>query len=109
MEMISTKIFSVAPMMDWTDTHCRYFMRLLNSDILLYTEMITADALLFGDKSKHLKYNDEEHPIALQLGGSDPEKLRQAAIIAADYGYVEINLNIGCRVIVCNKDLLVHV
>lgn len=94
--MISTKIFSVAPMMDWTDTHCRYFMRLLNSNILLYTEMITADALLFGDKSKHLKYNDEEHPIALQLGGSDPEKLKQAAIIAAACGYDEINLNIGC-------------
>ena len=94
--MISTKIISVAPMMDWTDTHCRYFLRLLNQDIFLYTEMITAEALLFGDKNNHLKFNEEEHPIALQLGGSDPNKMRQAAKMAADFGYDEINLNIGC-------------
>lgn len=94
--MISTKIISVAPMMDWTDTHCRYFLRLLNQDIFLYTEMITAEALLFGDKNNHLKFNEEEHPIALQLGGSDPDKMRQAAKMAADFGYDEINLNIGC-------------
>jgi len=90
------KIFSVAPMMDWTDSHCRYFMRLLNPNILLYTEMITANALLFGNKSKYLQYNYEEHPIALQLGGSDPSMMKQAAMMGKDYGYDEINLNIGC-------------
>ena len=90
------KIFSVAPMMDWTDSHCRYFMRLLNPNILLYTEMITANALLFVNKSKYLQYNYEEHPIALQLGGSDPSMMKQAAMMGKDYGYDEINLNIGC-------------
>ncbi len=94
--MRNSKIISVAPMMDWTDSHCRYFMRLLNPNILLYSEMITAEALLYGNAKKYLHFNNEEHPIALQLGGSDPCKLKQSAILAEDEGYDEVNLNIGC-------------
>ena len=87
---------SVAPMMDWTDTHCRYFFRLLNPTIRLYTEMITAQAVLKGDRDRLLGFNATEKPLALQLGGSEPEILRLAAEIAANYPYDEINLNIGC-------------
>lgn len=88
--------FSVAPMMDWTDRHDRYFMRLMSKRARLYTEMVTADAVRFGDRDKLLAYNNEEHPLALQLGGSDPTALAEAAKIGEDYGYDEINLNVGC-------------
>ena len=88
--------FSVAPMMDWTDRHDRYFMRLMSKRARLYTEMVTADAVRFGDREKLLAYNQEEHKLALQLGGSDPQALAEAAKIGEDYGYDEINLNVGC-------------
>ena len=88
--------FSVAPMMDWTDRHDRYFMRLMSKRARLYTEMVTADAVRYGDRDKLLAYNEEEHPLALQLGGSDPQALAEAAKIGEDYGYDEINLNVGC-------------
>lgn len=87
---------SIAPMMDWTDRHCRYFHRLLSPHALLYTEMVTTGAIIHGDKDRHLQFNEAEHPVALQLGGSDPKALAQCAKIGADYGYDEINLNIGC-------------
>lgn len=87
---------SVAPMMDWTDRHCRYLHRLMSSQALLYTEMVTAPAVLNGDRGRLLDFNAEEHPIALQLGGSDPAQLAKAAKIAAEWGYDEINLNCGC-------------
>jgi tRNA-dihydrouridine synthase A len=89
-------LLAVAPMMDCTDRHCRYFLRLMSKKIRLYTEMVTAQAILRGDRQKLLRYNISEHPIALQLGGSDPQQLQQCAKIAEDYGYDEINLNIGC-------------
>jgi tRNA-dihydrouridine synthase A len=87
---------SVAPMMDWTDRHCRYFLRGFAPDLLLYTEMVTASAILRGDRDKLLEYSPEEHPVALQLGGCEPDYLAEAARIGADYGYDEINLNCGC-------------
>ncbi len=87
---------SVAPMMDWTDRHCRYFHRLMSRHALLYTEMVTSAALVNGEASRHLAYDAAEHPVALQLGGSDPAELAQAVKIAAPYGYDEINLNVGC-------------
>lgn len=87
---------SVAPMMDWTDRHCRYFHRLLSPTILLYTEMVTSSALIHGDRERFLRYNNEEHPIALQLGGSDPQDLALCAQMGEDKGYDEINLNCGC-------------
>jgi tRNA-dihydrouridine synthase A len=83
-------------MMEWTDRHCRFFHRLLTRRTLLYTEMVTAAAILFGDKEKLLGFDPFEQPLALQLGGSDPAQLAKAARIAADYGYDEINLNVGC-------------
>lgn len=83
-------------MMDGTDRHCRFFHRLLSRRALLYTEMITAEAILHGDRDYLLGFDEREHPVALQLGGSDPEKLAQTAKIGADYGYDEINLNVGC-------------
>ncbi len=83
-------------MMDWTDRHCRYFHRLLTRHALLYTEMVTADAIIHGKRDRLLGFDPREQPVALQLGGSDPEGLAQAARIGADYGYVEINLNVGC-------------
>lgn len=88
--------FSVAPLMDWTDRHCRAFHRVLTSRALLYTEMLTADAIIHGDRERLLGYDAMEHPVALQLGGSDPAKMAEAASIGAAYGYDEINLNIGC-------------
>jgi tRNA-dihydrouridine synthase A len=88
--------FCVAPMMDWTDRHCRVFHRQLTRHALLYTEMVTADAVLRGDRQRLIGFSPEEHPIALQLGGSDANKLSQAARIAEDFGYDEINLNVGC-------------
>jgi tRNA-dihydrouridine synthase A len=83
-------------MMDWTDRHCRFFHRLLTRRALLYTEMVTAEAVLHGDRGRLLGFNPEEHPVALQLGGSDPARLAEAAAIGADHGYDEINLNVGC-------------
>jgi tRNA-dihydrouridine synthase A len=83
-------------MMDWTDRHCRFFHRLLTRRARLYTEMVTADALLFGPRERLLGFDALEHPLALQLGGSDPARLAQAARIGADFGYDEINLNCGC-------------
>jgi tRNA-dihydrouridine synthase A len=90
------RTLSVAPMMDWTDRHCRYFHRILAPDALLYTEMVTTGAILHGDADRFLAYNPEEHPLALQLGGSDPEDLVACARIAEQRGYDEINLNVGC-------------
>lgn len=87
---------SVAPMMDWTDRHCRYLHRLLSREALLYTEMVTAPALVRGGALHLLDHSPEEHPVALQLGGSDPEELAQAARIGEEAGYDEINLNCGC-------------
>jgi len=87
---------SVAPMMDWTDRHCRYFLRGFAPRALLYTEMITAAAILRGDRERLLAFDREEHPVALQLGGSDPNDLARAARIGAETGYDEINLNCGC-------------
>jgi tRNA-dihydrouridine synthase A len=91
-----THRFSVAPMMDWTDRHCRAFHRQLTKRALLYTEMVTAPAILRGDRARLLGMSDIEHPVALQLGGSDPVALAEAAAIGETYGYDEINLNIGC-------------
>lgn len=87
---------SVAPMMAWTDRHCRYFHRLLAPGALLYTEMVHSGAVLFGDAARHLAFDPAEHPVALQLGGSEPEELARAARIGAAYGYDEVNLNCGC-------------
>ncbi|MFP5441707.1 MAG: tRNA dihydrouridine(20/20a) synthase DusA [Gammaproteobacteria bacterium] len=87
---------SVAPMMEWTDRHDRYFLRLLSRRTRLYTEMVTAPALLHGDPARLLDFNTEEHPVALQLGGSDPQQLARAAELGAAAGYDEINLNVGC-------------
>ncbi len=87
---------SVAPMMDWTDRHCRYFHRLMSREALLYTEMVTAAALIRGGALHLLEYNVQEHPVALQLGGSDPVELAQAARLGQAAGYDEINLNVGC-------------
>ncbi|MEF3046712.1 tRNA dihydrouridine(20/20a) synthase DusA [Pseudotabrizicola sp. L79] len=87
---------SVAPMMDWTDRHCRFFHRLMTRRAMLYTEMVTAPAVIHGPKPRLLDYSDAEHPIALQLGGSDPRELAQATAIARDWHYDEINLNVGC-------------
>ena len=83
-------------MMEWTDRHCRYFLRLISARAFLYTEMVTADAVLYGDRERVLGFDVTEHPVGLQLGGSDPKKLAEAARIGADWGYDEINLNIGC-------------
>lgn len=88
--------FCIAPMMDWTDRHCRYFHRLLSRHARLYTEMITAAAIIHGKRDMLLAYAPAEHPVALQLGGADPARLAEAARIGADYGYDEINLNVGC-------------
>ncbi len=87
---------SVAPMMDWTDRHCRYFMRLLSPSAYLYTEMITAAAIHHGDSTRLLQFDPSEHPVGIQLGGSDPELMTKASWQAADAGYDEININIGC-------------
>ncbi|MFC0228076.1 tRNA dihydrouridine(20/20a) synthase DusA [Serratia aquatilis] len=87
--------FSIAPMLDWTDRHCRYFHRLLSKETLLYTEMVTTGAIIHG-KGDYLAYSEEEHPVALQLGGSDPAALAHCAKLAEQRGYDEINLNVGC-------------
>ncbi len=87
---------SVAPMMDWTDRHCRSFHRLINPEALLYTEMLTTGAVIHGDREHLLGFDPAEHPVALQLGGSDPDQLAEAARIGVEFGYDEINLNVGC-------------
>lgn len=87
---------SVAPMMDWSDRHCRFFHRLITRETLLYTEMVTTGALIHGDIPRHLAYHDEEHPVALQLGGSEPVDLAHCAKLGEQWGYDEINLNCGC-------------
>lgn len=86
----------VAPMMDVTDRHCRYFLRQVSSSAFLYTEMITTGALIHGDVERHLAFSKEEHPVALQLGGSEPDELARCAKLGEQYGYDEVNLNIGC-------------
>jgi tRNA-dihydrouridine synthase A len=88
--------FCIAPMMEWTDRHCRFFHRLLTRRARIYTEMITTAAVLHGDRARLLAYDAAEHPLALQLGGCDPHKLAQCARIAAELGYDEVNLNVGC-------------
>ncbi|WP_295047177.1 tRNA dihydrouridine(20/20a) synthase DusA [uncultured Paracoccus sp.] len=89
-------LLSVAPMMDWTDRNCRVFHRMMSRRALLYTEMVTALAIIHGDRARLLDFNAAEHPVALQIGGSDPAELAQATRIAGDWGYDEINLNVGC-------------
>jgi tRNA-dihydrouridine synthase A len=86
----------VAPMMDWTDRHCRFFLRQLSSSARLYTEMITTGALIHGDAERHLAFSPAEHPVAAQLGGSEPAELARCARLVEDYGYDEVNLNCGC-------------
>ena len=90
------KRFCIAPMMEWTDRHCRYFHRLMTRHAVLYTEMITTGAVIHGDRARLLAFDPAEHPVAVQLGGSDPRALAQAARICADLGFDEINLNVGC-------------
>src|SRR6202048_2842855 len=89
-------LFSVAPMMDWTDRHCRVFHRLMTRRALLYTEMLTTGAIIHGDRARLLSFDASEHPVALQLGGSEPADLAAAAKIGEEFGYDEINLNVGC-------------
>ncbi|MEW8323082.1 MAG: tRNA dihydrouridine(20/20a) synthase DusA [Candidatus Thiodiazotropha taylori] len=87
---------SIAPMLDWTDRYCRYFLRLISSHVLLYTEMVTTGAILHGNRARFLDFDPSEHPVALQLGGSEPEALAQCAKLGETWGYDEINLNVGC-------------
>src|ERR1700719_4467098 len=88
--------FCVAPMMEWTDRHCRFFHRLLTRRARLYTEMLGTGAVIHGDRARLLGFDPAEHPVAVQLGGSDPRQLAQCARIAEDFGYDEVNLNVGC-------------
>src|SRR5687767_11216836 len=92
----ATHRLCIAPMMDWTDRHCRYFLRQVSSRARLYTEMITTGALLHGNVERHLAFSKEEHPVGVQLGGSEPDDLARCAKLVAQYGYDEINLNVGC-------------
>jgi tRNA-dihydrouridine synthase A len=94
--MYNAKIIAVAPMMEWTDRHCRYLHRLLTDEARLYTEMVTAEAVIRGDRARLLAFDLFEKPVALQLGGSEPARLAEAAKIGAGFGYDEINLNVGC-------------
>jgi tRNA-dihydrouridine synthase A len=96
MPAMLNRLISVAPMMDWTDRHDRYFLRLIAPHALLYTEMITTGALIHGDRQRFLAFDPAEHPVALQLGGSDPKALAECAKMGEDFGYDEINLNVGC-------------
>lgn len=88
--------FCVAPMMDWTDRHERYFLRLISRHAVLYTEMVTTGALIHGDRERFLAFNEAEHPVALQLGGADPDEMAQCAVFAEEAGYDEVNINVGC-------------
>ena len=94
--VVAGRRISVAPMMDWTDRHCRVFHRQITRHTWLYTEMVTTGALVYGEVARHLQFNDEEHPVALQLGGSDPADLATSARLGQQWGYDEINLNCGC-------------
>lgn len=94
-EAVSRRL-SIAPMLDWTDTQARYFLRLISRHVRLYTEMVTTGALCHGDPARHLDYFPEEHPLVLQLGGSDPHELAHGARLGEQWGYDEINLNVGC-------------
>lgn len=96
MQVAPVRRFCVAPMMDWTDRHDRFFLRLISRRTVLYTEMITTGALLYGDAARHLAFDRSEHPVAVQLGGSDPEALARSAKLAEEAGYDEVNLNVGC-------------
>ena len=96
MNSIFSRKVCVAPMMDWTDRHCRHFLRLLSKHTLLYTEMVTSKALIHGDPHRLLQFNNNEHPLALQLGGNQPDELATAAKLGVEWGYDEINLNVGC-------------
>ncbi len=93
--MLKRKL-SVAPMLDWTDRYCRYFMRLISKHVVLYTEMVTTGALLHGERARFLDFDPSEHPLALQLGGSDPGELAECSRLGGQWGYDEINLNVGC-------------
>jgi len=93
---MNSSLVSVAPMMDWTDRHCRYFYRLLSKNTQLYTEMITAKAILNGDQNRLLDFNAGENPLTLQLGGSDPSEMAKCSLIAQEWGYDEVNINVGC-------------
>lgn len=95
-DLETARRLSVAPMLDWTDRHCRYFHRLLSKNVLLYTEMVNVNAILHGDAHRHLDFNAAEHPIVLQLGGSEPDLLARCAKIAQNWGYDEVNINCGC-------------
>lgn len=87
---------SIAPMLDWTDRHCRFFLRLVTRHTLLYTEMVTTGALIHGDRRRHLDFDPAEHPLALQLGGADPNEMTLCARLGGDWGYDEVNINCGC-------------
>nr|WP_089083831.1 tRNA dihydrouridine(20/20a) synthase DusA [Aquitalea magnusonii] len=93
---LPSRRLSVAPMLDWTDRHYRYFARQISRHTWLYTEMVTTGALLYGDVERHLRFDEAEHPVALQLGGSEPSELAQCARLAQQWGYDEVNLNVGC-------------
>ena len=93
---VGSRRLCVAPMMDWTDKYDRYFLRKMSKHTWLYTEMVTSGAIIHGDQDRHLRFDPSEHPIAVQLGGSDPADLAKCAAIAEGYGYDEINLNVGC-------------
>ena len=95
-EIKDTHKLCTAPMLDWSDRHCRFLFRLFAPHAMLYTEMVTTGAIIFGDQKRHLDFSTEEHPVALQLGGSSIAELRQCATLASDWGYDEINLNCGC-------------
>lgn len=90
------RTLSIAPMLDWTDRHCRFFHRQITQNTWLYTEMVTTGAILYGDAARHLDFSEEEHPVALQLGGSDPDELAKCAKLGQQWGYDEVNLNCGC-------------
>ena len=96
MTNILKKRLAVAPMMEWTDRHCRSFHRTLTKEAVLYTEMVTTGALIHGDVGRHLAYSSDQHPVVLQLGGSEPDELAQCAELAQQWGYDEVDLNCGC-------------
>ena len=95
-DLMKNKRLSVAPMIDWTTTDYRYFARLFNPHVYLYTEMISTGALLFGNRERHLRFDTLEHPLVLQLGGADADEMTQCTILAQEYGYDEVNINVGC-------------
>ncbi len=93
---MNSSLVSIAPMMDWTDRHCRYFYRLINKDTQLYTEMMTAKASQNGEKNRLLDFNAEENPLTLQLGGSDPSEMAKCALLAQEWGYSVVIVDVGC-------------